>query len=980
MGNLQYDQISIDKHDMHDKFDMYDTHDMQQYNISSEDWLDKLYAENPLIGNRLLPEKTKEKLFNVTKGYIDKRLREPLIRFPLKAKMQIALAVITYAKEWDVGDESGFWRYITAQFGYRDDNGQLREILCDCVLEATQKNRRWFISSAIGNQYKSTIVVHALAPKRSWKLLYDFLFDFYKTNMEWTYIEDDPIIARMVDALRGKLKAGDEADDDNLEISTKVYSFQEGIRKLIIYRTEYAVKLISHMLGRIDGIINHTETPARLYVDVLCDQWIEGKLNNARDAKSRGTTSSARDVAIDYTRIRPLYVLQNETNVVISVPDIRLKKTDFVKVELKVYAGETNVETKSLSFYGNELGKTLNGFNLDLDMCMRRGDGSLRIRIVLSCDEEVIFDSGDNLYREYLCFTRGKECDIRECEKGSYSIFTTADQTLEFTDAEVSEIDSKSWWNAYFVRLGQGFIIKFNDQILSFDDSETSVTGGVRVVYPSSYTGAEFIKNGRRYDVISKEANLLLISHEQLDLRKYAVMMNSRRLELDSINWEITGNGVIYTIPLKVDTDKTCEFQIVDFEQNRILSRGEIKLIPGFSVAFNRKFYLADSDFENAYVTITILRETKRYELNSSDEFISFNVDEGNVELKIPRVIIRDDSGEKWKYGYSEWIRDIKQDEKIYLSYPDSCSVLLKVGNVDVVEESKGCFGLGNAVFAYSEVDHTGWIEMKLHVAGKNLAQDYVIGRLSNTERFLTAVRFDYHDNTLYWNRGTGFLGNKNSRFKLCIDAHEGTKEYPIDLDDEIAINKPDLTLDEYSYRIVKGSENIFLGEETILHRGTLFIGDKNELRFHNSMIEITNITYEEDGNQQSVEIKNTYIDQIEYQGIQFVDSEDRECPVYCGVMFYMGQSLKHHDFSFEEKESEKGFLLYKVNPVKIVYINEHTLSITNEDNDGIYYHRNFNKNLMENTYAITDREPTSRNQNMYYLADLYTYRKERIQ
>ncbi len=48
---------------------------------------------------------------------------------------------------------------------------------------------------------------------------------------------------------------------------------------------------------------------------------------------------------------------------------------------------------------------------------------------------------------------------------------------------------------------------------------------------------------------------------------------------------------------------------------------------------------------------------------------------------------------------------------------------------------------------------------------------------------------------------------------------------------------------------------------------------------------------------------------------------------------------LKHY-FSFDKKLSEKGFQLYKINPVRIIYINEHTLSITDEEGDGIYYYR----------------------------------------
>ena len=241
--------------------------------------------------------------------------------------------------------------------------------------------------------------------------------------MEWTYIKDDPIIPRMVSALRGKLIADDKDEDENLEISSNVYSFQEGIRKLIIYRTGYAVQIISRMLERIHGIISHSEKPTKLYLDLLCNQWIESKLRSAKEVRNRGCNIVSRNVAIDYTRIRPQYSLSDETSPVIMLPDVRLKKTDFNKVELKVYTGNIVVESKTLSFYGNELGKTLKGFDIDLDKCMKRGDGSLNIRVVLSCDDEEIYDSRESLYRECLCFSKGKECDIKEAVKGSYSIF-----------------------------------------------------------------------------------------------------------------------------------------------------------------------------------------------------------------------------------------------------------------------------------------------------------------------------------------------------------------------------------------------------------------------------------------------------------------------------------------------------------------------------------------------------------------------------
>ena len=955
--------------------------DMCKHKSKSDKWIDLIYANNPLLGNALLSEEEKDTLYSLVKTQLDRRLSDSQFQFQLRDKMLITLAVITYAKEWDTGDESGFWKYITTQFGYRDETNQLRGILCDCILESILKNRRWFISSDTGYQYKSTIVAHALTTKRSWMLLCDFLFDFYKTNMEWTYIEDDPIVARMVFALRSKLIAGDATDDDSLTISAKVYSFQEGIRKLIIYRRRYAIKLIHHMLHRIDNIINHSEAPAKMYVDILCDQWIEGKLKKAREDKHREpNTSSIRNVAIDYTRIRPAYILQNERNVFITLPDIRLRKTDFNKVELQVYVDDINVEGRSLSFYGNELGKTLKGFNIDINMCLRRGNGTLNIRLVLSCDDEVIYDSENLLYRNYLCFSGSKECDIHECEKGTYSFFAVGEGSFEFLCAEVSDIDAGGQWKSFFARLEPGFLVKYNNQIMAVDSAVESSGGSIRIVYPSSDTGIFFVNNGRKYNVVTKEANILLILKDIDDLRKYAITMNSNRLVLNNNIPEKTERGLIYTIPIQISEDKTCEFEVYDFEKSRIISREAIKVIPEISTRFNRGFYYADEDFEKAYVNIIRSQRLKRYEINRNDEVISFLYDNGNIEIKIPTVFVRDSTGQIWKNGYTAWIKEIRQDEKIYVTLPAGCTCSMSVGNIDLMEETKGCFDLGNAIFSYSSEYNPEWLVITLKVTKGHLSQEYNIGRISPTERFIGKVVFDYHDNTLFWNRGQGFIGNQYGKFKLRIETAEGNRDYPLNIEDEVILHSPPLGVNEYKCSIVKESENIFLEDEAILYEGSLFIGDQDELRFTKSMIEITNITYEDGDDLRSVAIRNTYIDQIKYQGIQFVDSEDRECPVYSGVMFFMGKSMKRHDYSFDEKLSDKGYQLYKINPVKIVFINEHTLSITNEEDDGIYYYKYYDKIGLNSHYAITDREPTFRNQNTYYLADLYLFRKERIE
>lgn len=966
--------------------------DMQKHSVESEDWLDRVYAENPLIGNEIIPEEKKKEIFSKAKSYIDQWLQNPSIKFNLKAKMQITLALITYAKEWDTGDESKFWRYITSQFGYRDAAVHLRGILCDCVIEAMQENNRWFLTSDTRYQYKATIVVHALTTEKSWREFYEFLFDFYTTNMQWTYIKDDPGIPRMVSALRDKLIANGKAEDEKLKISSKIYSFQEGIRKLVIYRTGYAGQIISRMLERINGIFSNSEKPAELYVDILCDKWIKSKLRSAsaREVRNRKNNSGLRNVAVDYTRIRPQYSLPDETSPVIMLPDVRLKKTDFNKVELKVYTGNDIVESEPLSFYGNELGKTLRGFDIDLDKCLRRGDGTLNIRIVITCDDEEIYDSRGTLYRECLCFSGEKECDIKETVKGSYSIFAPATTGFEFSGAEVSPIDAETWWSAYFVRLEQDFLIRSDGQILSYDVPDGKIVGGVRVIAPAAHKTASFVKNGHHYDVLTKNECVVVVSHKELDFRKCIVTMNGEKIAISCTDQKARENEFAYNVPLIFAGDNTCEFQVVDFEKDRIISSRLFKLITGFDVKFDKEFYFAEEDYSNSYVSVTLFQGVKQRRFGVNDDNISIPVEDGRLEVKIPRVAVRDSTGEVWDNRKTVWKDDIRQGDKIYLSCPEGCQAKIKIGNYEAAEESPGTVGFGNAVFAYSGPDKNSWIDIKLHLEGKYLKKDYTIGRISRTERFLTSVSFDYQNGDLFWNRGGDFLGNKNGNIVLRLSVAEGKKEYPLDIESEVAIASPRLPLGEYDYQIVKESENIFLGEETVLQEGKLLIGDKNELRFSTCMIKIIAISCEKDGKSYRGGIRNAYIDQIEYLGIQFVESEDRECPVYRGTMFYIGRDWNHHEFSSEERITKKGHQLYKVNPVKIAFINERILSITDEEGDGIYCYRELNKSTMENRYKIIDRKPPfttkefkKRNKeeyDKYYLADLYTYRKVRVQ
>ena len=67
------------------------------------------------------------------------------------------------------------------------------------------------------------------------------------------------------------------------------------------------------------------------------------------------------------------------------------------------------------------------------------------------------------------------------------------------------------------------------------------------------------------------------------------------------------------------------------------------------------------------------------------------------------------------------------------------------------------------------------------------------------------------------------------------------------------------------------------------------------------------------------------------------------------------------------------------VNPVRIVYISDTSLSITDPDGDGLYYYSYYDRGLESVVYSLTDHEYTKVNKQRYSNADLYSYRTERM-
>ena len=105
---------------------------------------EKVFAMYPLIGSRILKPETVDKLNENSRKYIDLVLREPWTKLPLRAEMQITLALINNAKNWKNEENGKFWNYISLRFGYRDASGSVVRLLQSSLENAMKFNHRLF--------------------------------------------------------------------------------------------------------------------------------------------------------------------------------------------------------------------------------------------------------------------------------------------------------------------------------------------------------------------------------------------------------------------------------------------------------------------------------------------------------------------------------------------------------------------------------------------------------------------------------------------------------------------------------------------------------------------------------------------------------------------------------------------------------------------------------------------------------------------
>ena len=898
-----------------------------------------------------------------------------MAKLSLRAEMQITLALINNAKNWKNEENSNFWNYIVLQFGYRDASGSVVRILQSSLESAMKTNQRLFIEDANGRAFKSTVVIHALTTRKSWMALFDFLFDFYKNNLNWKIIPGDSLIVVMIRSLQQKL-AGGGSEDTELTISSRVYSFQEGIRKLVLFRPVFTRDLFEKLISKIASMVNSENRPVKTYEEQLCEEWFKEKITAIANTKrtERQNQGGQKDVAIDYSRIRAKYILKNETDIQLVLPDIRLKSGEINRAVITVYYNGSIACQQNMSWYGNELGKTLNGVSLSLPAIPINTE-AIEIQVIITCDNEEIYNSKDTLNRRTWIFYGGDECNTSQIKKDNYTLVISRASVLETENAEITKIDGfkNLGLQAFFLELKDGYVITVDGRLFAFDSENGT---DIRVIAPSESLAFPHLEaNGQEYYFAYHNSVCSIILGNLDYLQQFVILRDGERVEFSSL--PSSNNGLAFTFSLSCDKD-TCRLQVIDLSNERLMFDKSFILIKQASCSFDKEFYYSVSDYQNAEYRINIddFSESVSFDADVGEVMIPYR--NGELHVAIPKIEVRETSG-IWMNGSAPawYIGDIPQTSLLKVSAPPKVDVKFLVGGKDIMYDGHGLVTLGNVLQSFCDTESFSLVDVQMKVSGVKQNNVYLLARVCYKERFLGRPEFWTEANKLFWNQGGAFIGKPERTFTLSLYGEADTPiEFKLDENTEFVEIPEDMPIGNYRYEISIISGSLFKKMKEVIAEGDCVVGNRNLLRFKNRRIVVDSITDEFNESAGHIPIKACYIDRIEFQGME--DTSEGYCPVYSGVMYTKGYHGERYEFSFDSYTNKQGVTKMMVNPVRIVYIGDIALCITDSDGDGLYYYH-YDDKYKNTVYALTDHEYTKQNKHTYANADLYLYRTERI-
>ena len=689
--------------------------------------------------------------------------------------------------------DSNYWDYVRTEYE------QLYSKFNDQKIDGQIRN--------VINKYKtdndpriiSYVLKNAIVPKPFLPSFFEFIYDIYRLNFNYSLDPNADLSDEFSFVYEGIRKGLNyEEDDFNLAVTNKTYRLIKTTKELILddSKIKSLIDLSATVLKIIDGYYWSTST------DEIDNEYFKYGFETWKINSEKVITESKTGLTTFRSRWEPEFRL-NGNKIYLSIPNHKIKSYyDYEYLKIEIFNGEERIYEKDRPDVYDIIG----GYRIEQKDDVLIEAPLNKLRYVLSCKDEIIYDSRERLYRKYIVFnSTGTELKNNRDYDGIAILCSEKEQE------GFQKMNQTDKYVLSYRTVKNGEYIKIDDELFNFS---TILNPGI--------VGIE--KNGKvvlegNEQVIYDDIEGIVYESEKIK-QNIAIIINGERHKLSDFELEEKRRGLFYNyfIKLQLNNNKY-QIDIEELENNNYSSKKRFNFVLDKSFGFT----IEQSNLYEYLETIEFLGKKYAKSINyDEDDINSLSFDEDNIEFIIPNGLqIYKVDHDKWSdindLNNYIWINDISVYSNLRISGVTFTSVQVKDESgqlLSTLYPTTEKYYYDVPVGSLRSYDSHDFIYLDFYNEDRKigLLKVYCKCKINNN---LTNLYFDKDDNK--YHGVISFYGKGNILVRVTNEAEEIVYEKQIENNSEIEIDCLK-AFENYKLEVIDKKFGFTLQSNTVLY------------------------------------------------------------------------------------------------------------------------------------------------------------------
>jgi len=537
------------------------------------------------------------------------------------------------------------------EFSSQKIEGRIRSILSKFRTENDIKSNSRIIN---------TVLTNAIVPNAFLPSFFDFIYDIYKLNLEYSISDDKEELYEDFKFIFDSLRSNMLLDDDDIQINVtkKSYKLIKSTKQLIINSNdtnnviELSMKVAEIIDKRVWGNEFIVKNP---YLKLGYEKWT----SKIKEKKEKNKIRKSSDFR---SRWEPIYILAN--NEIYMVPPIHRIKAIYDYRD--IYIILKNGDEEIYSNYSPDIREIIGGYRVTPSK-IRLNNPFGEITYMLMSNRDVIYSSKNQLFRDYFVFDENGNEIKNNTDYSGVATFCIKDSDNDFylSHKIVKAGDTITIGDVVFnfsSLLKPGVIGElYDNHFLTEEGSDRKIpvyrqVKSLKFECENKYSRFDFIVNGQIQK--QEEFKQNIIKGETSSKLSVNIESMSPGVYMSEIyGWANGKRNKIFECHFAIDNELEAEVDKIDAESYLVYVGSSL-----MSESILKEITI--SDFNDNWLCITY--DDKKY-----NYFIPFEMD-----------MYRIDGGQWLSFKDDIWIGDIRPDSviEIYNFKYDAISMLTSTG------------------------------------------------------------------------------------------------------------------------------------------------------------------------------------------------------------------------------------------------------------------------------------------------------------